>query len=622
MAGPLPPPKLADTLYLHESNGAHLSETYRYYTEPFSAPLTPAHADSLFRAGAFRAGPWHRTLNLGFGHQRLWLHLTVVNTLPQRTRFLWSLYNYTDSATLYYRRIGEEQFTRVAAASSQVPAPNRVFPARALCLPFMLAAGEEAELYLRIDQHAGALYMPTDVTTTEDFLAWETNYVFYKRWIWLLGFYLGSAVFNLILFAFLRDRIHLWYVAYVLFTTTFLLMEDGLDALALPPGPYRMLWAIGQYNFMLLAAASGLRILQLFLRLWSGWPRLYRIGTGLVVLAGSFVLTYTLLYPMAAAKGGLPLTLLNAGRELLLVAIFAYCWVALIAVLLSPQRRLAAYYAITYFFFFGGFVLFWSNHVGFTTLHLTEPNALAWGLVLELLVLSMLLTGRFRYTLRQNAELHIRELHQRNEMGARLIAAQEEERGHLARELHDALGPNLMALHLAWQGQAIRDALASSPEATAAARQTELLLRHLRDEVRTLSHALLPAEPGLGGLTDSIAHLGELLNLYGHPTVRTYCDASLDQLPQPLQMAAYRIAAELLNNAVRHARATEVTVQLLRHPSSLEVLVEDNGQGFNAQAAGSGIGLRGVRARADYLGGRVHIDSSANGTSIMVWLPC
>ncbi len=247
---------------------------------------------------------------------------------------------------------------------------------------------------------------------------------------------------------------------------------------------------------------------------------------------------------------------------------------------------------------------------------------MAWGLFLELLVLSFLLTGRFRHTLRQNAKLRIRQLRQRNDMGARLIAAQEEEREHLARELHDALGPNLMALHMAWQGQAIRDALAAFPEAAAAARQTELLLRHLRDEVRTLSHALLPAEPGLGGLSDSIAHLGELLNLYGHPTVRTYCDAQLDTIPQNLQMSAYRIAAELLNNAVRHARASEVNVQLLRHPTSLEVLVEDNGKGFESSTAGNGIGLRGVRARADYLGGQVHIESSSTGTSIMVWLPC
>ena len=622
-ADSLPLYALADTLYLKESNGEHLSETYRYCTEPFSAPARAQHADSLWRAGKFQPGPWHRTLNLGFVHRRLWLRLVVKNTLPENRRFLWSVYNYTDSATLYCRRQGEAGFKQIAAASSRVPAAERVFPARGLCLPFELAGGEAAELYLCIDQHAGALYMPTDVTTTEDFLAWEVNYVFHKRWIWLVGFYLSSALFNLVLFAFLRDRIHIWYILYVVCTTVFLLMEDGLDALLLPTGPYQLLWNIGQFNFMLLAAAYGVRIMQLFLRLRAGWPRLYQTGNALAVLALVFVGAYSLLYPAAVRSHGLGLLALNGGRELLLAAIFTYGWVVLLAALLTKQRRrLAAYYGLTYFFFFTGFILFWFNHIGLTNLHLMQPNALAWGLFFELLVLSALLTGRFRHTLRQNAQLRIRQLRLRNAQSARLIAAQEEERERLARELHDALGPNLAALHLAWQGRAVQQAIASSPEAAAAGRHTELLLRHLRDEVRTFSHALLPAEPGLGGLAESVGALTELLNLYGSPTVRTFCDEGLDQLPQALQTAAYRIAAELLNNAVRHANATQVQVQLLRLPTALEIMVEDNGAGFKPKSTGAGIGLRGVCARAEYLRGEVHIDSTSKGTNIVVRLPC
>ena len=614
----------APTLLLRASNDVHLSETYRYCTTSFAAPPTPAYADSLWRTGQFRAGPWHRTLNLGFAHQRLWLRLAVVNTLPERTRFLWSLYNYTDSATLYCRRQGEATFRRVAAGSSRVPAAEREFPARSLSLPFTLAPGETAELYLRVDHHAGGLYLPTDVTTTEDFLAWEVNYTFHKHWIWLIGFYFSSALFNLVLFAFLRDRIHLWYVAYVVCTTLFLLMEDGLDALLLSTTPYQLLWAVGQYNFMLLAAACGLRIMQLFLGRHSRWPRLYRAGNWLIGLIGLFVLVYTLLYPAAVEARDTTryLLLLNGVRELLLITVFVYGWLVLLWALLNRSlRRLAAYYALTYFFFFTGFILFWLNHLGLTTLHLAEPNALAWGLFFELLVLSALLTGRFRYTLHQNERLRIRQLRQRNALGSRLIEAQEEERKQLARELHDALGPNLAALHLAWQGQAVQQALATSPAAQAAGHHTAVLLRHLRDEVRTFSHAVLPAEPGLGTLPESIAALAELLNLYGHPTVQVYCDAGLEQLPPTLQLATYRITAELLNNAVRHARATAVLVQLLRHPETLEILVEDDGRGFQKELPRTGIGLRGVYARAEYLHGQVHIDSSEKGTSVIVHLP-
>ncbi|MBD2714513.1 hypothetical protein KBK19_05660 [Microvirga sp. STR05] len=618
-----PPQVVRDTLLLKDPKGPHISEAYRYYTESFDIVPDPEQAEAQWQAGKFKTGPWHKTLNLGLLHERVWMRLVVRNTESQRLRYLWSIFNFTDSAALYCRRQGETRFRRLGAASSWVPAAERAFPARSLSFPFVLEPNETAVLYLRIDLHAGALYLPTYIETAEHFLGWEMNFPFERHWVWMLGFYLSSALFNLVLYAFLRDRVHLWYVAYVACVTLFLMMEDGLDAMLLPRLPYQLIWTIGQFNFMLLAAAAGIRIMQLFLRLRSGWPRLHQAGNWLAGLAVVFVVLYAVLFPWAVRHSLGFLQVLNTMRELLLLCLFAYGWVVLFQVFQSSQRRrLAAYYALTYLFFFSGFAIFWSNHVGLSSFNPIYPNPLAWGLLLELLVLSALLTGRFQHTLRQNAQLRIRQLRQRNAQGARLIAAQEEEREQLARELHDALGPNLAALHMAWQGQAVQQAMSSSPEAAAAGRHTELLLRHLRDEVRTFSHAVLPAEPGLGTLSESVAALAELINLYGSPVVRTYCDEGLDQLSPSLQQTAYRIAAELLNNAVRHARATAVQVQLLRLPATLEILVEDDGSGFKNTKSGSGIGLRGVYARAEYLRGQVHIDSSDKGTTIVVRLPC
>jgi signal transduction histidine kinase len=504
-AAPAPGP-LRDTLLLQDPKGSHISEAYRYYTEPFALPPDPQRVEAQWAAGKFRPGPWHKTLNLGLLHERVWMRLPVRSTLSQRQRFLWSIFNFADSAVLYCRRQGETRFTRLGAASSWTPAQQRLFPARSLSFPFTVDPGEAAVLYLRIDVHTGGIYLPTYIETAEHFLSWEMTFPFERHWVWLLGFYLSSALFNLVLFAFLRDRIHLWYVAYVGCVSLFLMMEDGLDTLLLPAGPYRLLWSVGQYNFLILAAAAGLRIMQLFLRLRSGWPRLYRAGNGLAAAAVVFAALYAGFYPWAM-QHSLPLVqALNTARELLLVLVVGYGWLTLLRLLLAPRRRrLAAYYALTYFFFFVGFAVFWLNHLGLSSFNPIYPNALAWGLFLELLVLSALLTGRFRHALRQNEKLRIRQLQQRNKIGAQLIAAQEEEREQLARELHDALGPNLVALNMAWQGPVLREALASSSEAAAIGQQSELLLRHLYESVRSLSHSLLPAEPGLSSLTESLS---------------------------------------------------------------------------------------------------------------------
>ena len=616
------PQIVRDTLLLKDPDGPHISEAYRYYTEPFGAAADPERAEQAWRAGRFQPGPWHKTLNLGVLHQRVWMRLVVRNTDPKTLRFFWSIFNFADSAALYCRRQGETRFTRLATASSWTPAAERAFPARSLSFPFELAPNETAVLLLRADVHTGGIYLPTYIETVEHFLAWEMGFPFERHWVWLLGFYLSSALFNLVLFVFLRDRVHLWYIAYVVCVSLFLMMEDGLDVWLLSGGLYRLMWSVGQYNFLLLAAAAGIRIMSLFLRMRSGWPRLHQAGNGLAIAAVLFVTVYAALFPWAVRHNLLLVEGLNDARDFLVLLVFGYVWLVLGRVLFERrQRRLAALYILTYFFFFIGFAVFWSNHKGWSSFNPIYPNTLAWGLFFELLTLSALLTGRFQHTLRQNAQLRIRQLRQRNALSGRLIAAQEEEREQLARELHDALGPNLMALHLAWQSPAVRNALAASPPAAVAGAQAEKLLRHLRDDVRTISHGLLPAQLGQGSLAESIQSLAELINLHGSTAVRTYCDQGLERLPVPLQQATYRIAAELLNNAVRHAAATEVNVQVLHRDGVLEIMVEDNGQGFDAQTATAGIGLRGVRARADYLQGRVHIDSSPAGTSIIVQLP-
>ena len=210
--------------------------------------------------------------------------------------------------------------------------------------------------------------------------------------------------------------------------------------------------------------------------------------------------------------------------------------------------------------------------------------------------------------------------------GLALVVGQKEqdaERGQLARELHDALGPNLAALHMAWQSTAVREALAAAPNTTAIGQLTEEILGQLYEQVRQLSHALLPTETVSQCLSGAVTTLCETLNLHGRPKVLTYFNAGLDQLPPAVQSAAYRIVAELVNNAVRHAQAQQVRVRLRCHPTDLELCVEDDGCGFG-QGMGTpttGIGLRGVHTRAAYLGGSVSIEAPAAGTRIVVRLP-
>lgn len=621
-----------DTLRLEAVNWGPWNPYLAYCLDPCAQPSTGRWGASLWAEGRFRLVPPGRVLQVGFTQDRLWLRATVINTLPQRTRFVWSVYEFVDSATLFMQSRGRGVPRRVVGTSGRVIADRRPFPSRAACLPFWLEAHASAVLYLSIENHSGSLYIPTDITTTEDFLAYEQGFIVVKNWTWLLGLYLSSALFNLLLFAFLRDRIHLWYGAYVFFITWFLMMEDGLDSLVLPQVVYSIGWQVGQYSLLLLALGCGVRIMAIFLRLRQGWPRLYRLSWVLSGLAAGYALGYAALAgPSLRAGDATLLAWLNGVREALLWDILVTSLFILGAVWYqgrAPHQRLAALYGLTYLFFFGGSVNFLLNRTGLVNIHLIDPNALAWGLALELFTLSALLTGRFRYALRQNAELRVRQLRERELAGRRLITAQEEEREALARELHDALAPSLTALHLAWQGRQVRQALTQAPAVlTDTHEQTEALLRQVRHEVRTLSQGMLPTLHGEPPpLPEAVGLLTETLGLADDgPRVHCHCDAATATLPMPVQQAAYRIVAELLHNALRHAQATDVWVEVRRLPTSLRIVVADNGCGFDPAAAPArhgGLGLRGVRARAGYLRGHVLVHTQlGQGTSITVEIP-
>jgi signal transduction histidine kinase len=107
--------------------------------------------------------------------------------------------------------------------------------------------------------------------------------------------------------------------------------------------------------------------------------------------------------------------------------------------------------------------------------------------------------------------------------------------------------------------------------------------------------------------------------------VRFSADNIPENLDAEIQTTCFRIAQEAITNALRHARATRVEVDLQRENGNLRLLIRDNGLGFDAgsvQAQTVGLGLIGIKERAALIGGRAKINSSPNkGTTIEVFLP-
>ena len=194
------------------------------------------------------------------------------------------------------------------------------------------------------------------------------------------------------------------------------------------------------------------------------------------------------------------------------------------------------------------------------------------------------------------------------------------ERTRLARELHDSVTQSLYSLTLF--AEAGRE-LAESEELHTLehnfARIGETALQALK-EMRLLVYELRPLALEQGGLVDA---LHQRLNaVEGRVNVKARLIADdLIQLPARVEEGLYRIAQEALNNTLKHAGATMVTVYLRRQDDGVELEVVDNGAGFEPETAGElgGLGLVSLRERAKHLGGALTISSKpGEGTQIKV----
>ncbi len=194
--------------------------------------------------------------------------------------------------------------------------------------------------------------------------------------------------------------------------------------------------------------------------------------------------------------------------------------------------------------------------------------------------------------------------------------AKTEERNRLAREIHDTLAQGLTAIALQLESA---DALidASPARAKDSLRKALDLARTNLEEARR-SVLDLRAAPLLDrSLPDALHALAERVARDHGLSIEVHAQGDVERLPARLEAGAYRIAQEALNNAVRHAAARQVVVEIHRATGRVLVVVEDDGRGFDPQTVSRGFGLVGMRERAHLLGGVLEIDSApGRGTRI------
>src|SRR5688572_25668647 len=209
-------------------------------------------------------------------------------------------------------------------------------------------------------------------------------------------------------------------------------------------------------------------------------------------------------------------------------------------------------------------------------------------------------------------------------LSARLVDAQEQERRSLARELHDEVGQALTAIKMS-VGVALRTP-GTHPRAHAALEEARGVAETTLQGVRDLSQLLHPSMLDDFGLPETLA--AYLRNFSRRTGIRAqrFHESGDDRMPPDVEVCLYRIVQEALTNVARHSGALSCMVSLRKVNGSVELIVEDSGRGIAPPAGGTdarrGLGLMGMRERAQSLAGRFTIENRPEGgTRVVVTLP-
>jgi len=195
--------------------------------------------------------------------------------------------------------------------------------------------------------------------------------------------------------------------------------------------------------------------------------------------------------------------------------------------------------------------------------------------------------------------------------------AQEEERGRVAKDLHDGIGQQIGAVSLHFQALSNK-ILKINDELKDDVGKIKKIITDTGTDVRNISHRMMPRALTEQGLIDALQDMLDISLSNSKITYNFEHFNMEERLPKNIEVGLYRIAQELINNILKHSGAGKVDMQLVKKEKQCILIVQDDGKGIEVKDS-DGIGIRNMNSRLNALNGELNLESdSGSGTTAIV----
>ena len=434
--------------------------------------------------------------------------------------------------------------------------------------------------------------------------------IFEHRFYFLMGIILGLlllfALFNVYLFFSIKENVHAWYALYILMMLLFIIKDEGLDPEFLGLDSSNGYRATSMLAIAALAVSFLLQMVQSFLTNTKRSNVLYKsmnyVKWFLFLMAGiQFIVFY--IQPSNEIEYIVFHITNKTGMAAILLIIVA-------CIYSSYHGFKPALFLLAGQLLFLAGVILRGLFIGMNQ-HVFPPSVFEIGLIAEVIIISYGLMYRYNQYKKEKENLAFQLQEEKLNTTKEILNTQEQEQKRIAADLHDELGGNLAAIKMTLQSFKLPAEQAET---------MNYLIDTASDNARHIAHDLMPPEFENTTLEVLLDKFYQRINMEGKINFHFYYSGKNNQFNKQEDLAIYRIIMELTNNIIKHSNATEASVQLVYHENQMTLVVEDNGMG-NIQGSKTGIGLKSVQSRVNFLNGDMNIDSGKHGTTIMIQIP-
>jgi signal transduction histidine kinase len=596
--------------YVFNNDYKHLGGYYQYIED--CDHLSTEAVLQKFNTGQFKSHQPNTAFSSGISTCSYWLAVKVANQSSQYNKFLWSFYNNGLAFELYELVGNSLQFK--SKSSMHLSITERLFPARSVSFPFYLNKNQSTTLFVKVSPTVSKnIYFPTDITTSEDFLLYEVDFSY------LMGKYFGALLFalfvNLCMLLIIKDRLYLYSALYIQCIILFQLYDYHFDSFEISNPIFVFLSFVNKDFYMGLSVFFYAKIFGVFVNLETHFPKLYTYFKVLNYVLLLFIAL--ILVPVFLPKTNLYLILivnllLNFWIYAIITSMF---FIILIGII--QQKNYFLLFGISFIFLFYGFFSYLLNVLNLYYLPIIRPGNIINGLLIEVSLLTIFFVYKFKIEREKVAKKIIDTSNENYILTKKILTIESDEQERLSKNIHDEIGSDITGLRLQLENHLHKSNIGLQ-------QQSEILenVVVLYEKVRNLSQFLKPDGFGSSLITTVENQIAFYKNNIATIEFELYTNIEKEiNFDNDRQRQIFRIIKEAYTNALKHAAASKIAMQLVYENQTLLIIIEDNGIGFNINHIIYNGGIENIKSRVSFLSGKINIDSNSKGTTLIIEIP-